>query len=480
MTIVSLYFLVFVLAVSLVYNLLPSLQWRRGVQLVANLAFLSTFSHTPAQWIPYLVFLSIGYASYLVIRRKRKRALTISLCLILLLFFILKQYSFLPSILFLRRAYVSLGMSYVLFRILHLLIDTRQGVIAQFVGPVDYLNYALNFTSIVSGPIQRFEDFADSQLRPDRPRLDLIELGLALERIVIGFFKVTVAASIFDNLHGHALDRLSAAAGQSQLSQTLTASMLGVCYPIFLYFNFSGYTDIVIGAARGIRLTLPENFNRPFSSPNFLEFWNRWHMTLSGWLKTYVNSPLLKYLMERFPNSAIDPYLGVVSICVTFFLIGVWHGRTAMFVVYGVLLGLGVSVNKLYQIQIARSIGRQRYRTLCGRAWYKAMARGLTFTYFAFSLVWFWATGPQLAVVVRALGARALLLGCLLIWLAATLLLSLYEAAREAFLSVRVGGTPLILSRYTRVAWCSALVLVLSVYLSLMNSPTPEIVYRAF
>ena len=70
-------------------------------------------------------------------------------------------------------------------------------------------------------------------------------------------------------------------------------------YPLFLYANFSGYIDIVIALARLMRVRLPENFDRPFSASSVLDFWNRWHMTLSNWLKTYVYNPLLLALMRR-------------------------------------------------------------------------------------------------------------------------------------------------------------------------------------
>jgi hypothetical protein len=83
-------------------------------------------------------------------------------------------------------------------------------------------------------------------------------------------------------------------------------------YPFYLYCNFSGYTDVVIGIARFLRIKLPENFDRPFSSLNFLEFWSRWHMTLSNWLKTYVYYPLLMTLMRKFLSRTIEPFLGVI------------------------------------------------------------------------------------------------------------------------------------------------------------------------
>ena len=111
--------------------------------------------------------------------------------------------------------------------------------------------------------------------------------------------------------------------------------------PVFLYSNFSGYIDIVIALARLMRVRLPENFDRPFSASSVLDFWNRWHITLSNWLKTYVYNPLLMALMRRILILIVEPFLGVFSFFVTFFLIGLWHGRTSEFVFFGVLTGAG-------------------------------------------------------------------------------------------------------------------------------------------
>src|SRR6202044_372706 len=98
-------------------------------------------------------------------------------------------------------------------------------------------------------------------------------------------------------------------------------------------------TDVVIAVARCFRIVLPENFNRPFSAPNALNFWARWHISLSQWLKTYVYTPLLVGLMRRFPSPAAEPLFATIAFFVTFFLVGVWHGQTSEFIVFGFLQG---------------------------------------------------------------------------------------------------------------------------------------------
>src|SRR5208282_517472 len=152
--------------------------------------------------------------------------------------------------------------------------------------------------------------------------------------------------------------------GLEQLTQPVpiehklfAAIQLTVAYPIFLYANFSGYIDIVIAMARLMRVRLPENFDRPFSASSFLDFWNRWHITLSNWLKTYVFNPLLIALMRRISSSKMQPFLGVFCFFVTFFLVGIWHGRTSEFVIFGALQGGGVAINKLWQLCLSRTMG---------------------------------------------------------------------------------------------------------------------------
>src|SRR5205809_926186 len=124
---------------------------------------------------------------------------------------------------------------------------------------------------------------------------------------------------------------------------------------------------------------LPENFDRPFTARNFLEFWQRWHMTLSNWFKLYLFNPLVGALAGRFPSRAAAPYLGVIAFFVTFGVMGVWHGTTTVFVIYGLLMGAGASANKLWQVALARRLGKQGYRRLAENPLYLYGCRGVTY-----------------------------------------------------------------------------------------------------
>jgi alginate O-acetyltransferase complex protein AlgI len=472
-------FLGFSLGVILVFNLLGAVWWRQLVLLAASLIFLTFFSRSPAMWIPFIVFLSLGYISLRLLQNGMGRRGFLPMIVgCIAAFAWLKKYTFIPPGLFLQHPYITLGLSYIFFRLLHLLIDAHSDQIANRVSIVSYLNYTLNFTTLLSGPIQTYQQFESYQLAPVRLRLDIFDAGRAIERIIVGFFKVNVLSLALSLLQTQALSDL-------HLSSTWTEHVwLGIvivgAYPLYLYCNFSGYIDIVIGIARFLRIELPENFNRPFSAGNFMAFWSRWHITLSEWLKTYVYNPLLIAGMRRFPQAAVAPYLSVAAIFVTFFLVGLWHGQTAEFLFFGVLQGGGVAGVQLYQTLMIARLGRKRYRALAANRLYAACTRGLTFAWFAFTLLWFWSNWGQIHDIATRLGPAGAMLAALILAAGAAVILALWEAARNFALQIRVSNESVFSSRYVRVVIATAFAVISVAIVELANAPAPELVYKAF
>jgi alginate O-acetyltransferase complex protein AlgI len=403
MTVPSFQFLAFFLCAAVIYNLSNVHAWRTAVLFLANFAFLASFSIDPISLLPLAGFLALGYAAVALMQLGPSKAFIPMLLSILAAFFWLKKYHFIPPGLFLTIPYLSVGISYIFFRILHLVIDAHQGALPDRIGIVPYVNYTLNFATLVSGPIQRYQDFSRMQVKP--VTLDEIAIGAAFERIIIGFFKVLIVSVAMFELHKSVIATIDKS--QSLAARAWIGALIISIYPIFLYFNFSGYTDAVIGAGRLFGIQLPENFDRPFSSENFISFWGRWHITLSNWLKTYVYAPLLMLSMRRFDSPRVDPFLGVFAFFVTFFLVGVWHGQTSEFVFFGFLQGLGVAANKLYQLEMARRIGRTNYAALCANGLYRAITRGLTFVWFGFSLLWFWSDWHVIGTMADRIGLEA-------------------------------------------------------------------------
>ena len=478
MNVPSLAFLGLVAVVALLLAISRSHGWRSALLLVANVGFVLTFSHDLRQLAPFAALLAGGFvAMRLMHSQKTPAVFATAIGALVLLFCWLKRYTFFPPGALLPFVYLTVGMSYVFFRVLSLVVDAYQDSLPERVGIVRFLNYTLNFPAFVSGPIQFYRDYRRDESESPAA-LDLSIAGKSIERIVIGFFKVTVVSPVLASFQDRAV--AAASANLSPGLRTLDAALLLALFPILLYANFSGYTDVVIGAARFMRFELPENFDRPFSSKSYLEFWSRWHMSLSNWFKTYVYSPLLLNLMRRFPSRNVEPFLGVIAFFATFFLVGLWHGQTAMFVVLGLLMGLGISGNKLYQIEMIRRMGRAPYRALCANPLYEAASRGLTFLWLSFTLVFFWATWPELEGLVAHLGAVPIASAMLLTFAVGAVVLTATTALVDRYRAVFEEGSLAGLSAFARPAWYTAIAVVTASVAVMLDAPAPHIIYRGF
>lgn len=474
MNVPSFQFLLLALAGLVLFRISANQAWRQAVLLAINLVFFQTFFSGPVQCLPFVGFLLLGYGS--LFRLPGRMFGWVTVAAIAAAFFWLKKYSFVPSSLVLGFPYVTVGLSYVFFRVMQLAIDTQQQAMEARPSLISYLNYTLNFTCLVSGPIQRYEDYAAMERAP--APIGPVSAGIALERIIIGLFKVFVLSAALLSVQHGLIDGLGA---DPVFARRLAAGVAIVAiYPVYLYFNFSGYTDFVIGVARWFGIVLPENFNRAFQAENFITFWTRWHITLSTWLKTYVYQPLLMSLMTRFPSRRAESTLVVFSLFVTFFLVGAWHGQTRAFLFYGVLQGFGISANKLYQMTMTARLGKKPYRELCAHYIYRSCCRGLTFTWFSFTLLWFWCDWRQLDALYHAFGNIAALLAWPLLFAVSTVVLAIWVAAFELALSVRWPSRPLVTSRYVRTMWGTALIAIVLGLNFLLNSPAPPIVYKNF
>ncbi len=470
-------FLVFSLAVIVAYNVGRSSTWRQFVLLLANVAFLATFSLQPRTYIPLVAFLIFGYLGVLVVRAYGRFTFWPILLATITIFIWLKKYSFLPQSSFLHFAYVTIGLSYIFFRVLHLQIDVNSAEITAPINPISYFNYTCSFATLVSGPIQLYQDFKASPGLAGSS-LNFSVIAASSERILRGVIKTNVLALVASRLRDNAMDVLLTT---TQPSAKITSGILVFgLYPIFLYCNFSGYIDIVIGVGELLGFHLPENFNRPFSARNFLDFWGQWHITLSNWLKRYVFNPMMLTLMRRYPSIKMEPFWAVLAYFVTFFLIGVWHGQTSEFLFYGLLLGLGMSLNKLYQVLLAKAIGRKGYRQLAAKPVYRAVARGLTFTYFTWSLLWFWSTWKEMGIFYERLRLLPMLEVWFAIFVVATVVLAVWEEIYARIVSAQWNGTPIIAAWYARAAWSSGLAVVLIAVTLLTRQAAPEMVYKAF
>ena len=478
MTVPSLPFLLCAIIAAAIYNILPKGVLRRWTLLCVNLAFLLTFASTAIGMIPYVGFLMLGFVLiYLVRKFDAKWLLMAAVVTMVLTFCWLKQYEFLPKAIFFPTLYVTVGMSYVFFRILHMVIDARSEPMVRNASFLSYLNFTLNFTSLVSGPIQRYEDYYETtETKPGR--LTMASVGVALERIVVGFFKVWVAAAIISALQ-KVLEHQVIEAPEFWL-RVFSASLLTALYPVYLFCNFSGYTDFVIGIAQLFGIKLPENFDRPFMAASFIEYWSRWHMSLSNWLKTYVYTPLMTASMRRIKTPKLLPYMGALALFVTFFLIGAWHGRTSKFLFFGILNGAGVAANQAYRIFAAEKLGRKRFKEIGNHPLYLFLGRGLTLSWVGFTLLWFWSDWPQLALIVHALGSVGVAIAIAALVIGSCLALEFLRLFTGFASGMKANDQPLLQSHYVRTVGVTIMVICIVAVQSVMTSSAPDIVYKDF
>ena len=403
-------YLGFVIATVLAFNAWRLPLFRQFVLLVANLVFLGSFVHSAEQLAPLFGFLVMGYAATRwVARWHRPWVLGWTISLIVAVFVVLKRYTFLPANMGLSFLYLQVGLSYILFRILQMVIDSAGGEDEARLDPLDFVNFTCNFLCFVSGPIQRSNEYLANLGQLDRIVDEAIAFS-AMQRIIKGFVKLAVVSAVFNylfaNLSAPVLAETTIMSGWRYAAQYAGSA---VTYTYYLYYNFSGYMDIVIGVGWLLGQTLPENFKRPFSAHNIFEFWSRWHMTLSEWFKTYLFNPLMRALADHVAAPEWLPYLGVIAFFVTFFVMGVWHGSTGVFVIYGLVMGAGASLNKLWQVFMTQRLGKKQYKAMGESFAYASLGRGLTFAFFALAVTALWVNMDQLWLLARRLGVGGVL-----------------------------------------------------------------------
>jgi alginate O-acetyltransferase complex protein AlgI len=409
MSLTSSLFLAFALAAVILLRLAPAGVLRRVTILGLNAVFLFSMVSAPLQLVPLAGFVLLGYGAILIAGRARSSlSLGVLVTGLVVIFVWLKRYPIVSAVPTFNFAFTVVGLSYILFRILHILIDVAQGSLRR-PSFIAYLNYIFFFLSLLSGPIQRYEDFApQAEMMP--PPLGWEKVNTAAKRVVVGYLMVIVIGNTTINFVEMAKPPFFDALGHGKMVLgTYLFALLTFAYLVNLFVNFAGYMNIVIGVGSLAGIVLPENFDHPFMSDSFLDLWSRWHITLSNWFKTYLFNPLLRMLSARWGTKNSTPYLGAIAFYVTFFVMAVWHGTTSIFVIYGLFLGSGVTVNRLWQILIPKIFGKNNYKVLSGRRWYFQLSRAATISYLAVALTSFWINGEQAVKLGRPSGLEILL-----------------------------------------------------------------------
>jgi alginate O-acetyltransferase complex protein AlgI len=456
--------------------------------LVFNLLFLLTVLDITA--IIYLgIFLAISYIVLLVARTWASSSIIVPLGALVFMFVIFKRYEFLPCQALLSRIPAILGLSFIIFRNVNLLYEVRDR--DELPSPLLFLNYTLSMFTFLSGPIQRYrafkEDLSGWQFFTITRRI----IETSTNRFLNGVIKVIFIAPPFRTLqllcwgavHRATVPGLAIVdhvMAFSQIRVPLAYGAACVLYVVFLYFNFSGYTDIVIALGRMAGFNLPENFDRPFKAESFLDFWNRWHISLSVWFRDYCFTPILKWMLTLGWRDAIISTLPAYFVC--FGLLGIWHGRTWPFVLCGLMFSVAAVVNQAYRSFLLRSRSWSRhYRTISSRRLYGAIASSLTFVYVALAIQGFWLTGPEMAASWSAMTGRSALLGSAV--LVASLACGFYvtrAAHGVPWIAGKVGRITYLIRDHRSALTLFAKALIIFCWLSAGSSEVPDFAYRGF
>lgn len=271
-----------------------------------------------------------------------------------------------------------LGFSYVAFRLIHTLRDRQTGLLPAL-SLRDYVTYMIFFPAFTAGPIDRAERFlSDMQALPTMVGRDATRITQGTMRIAVGIGKKFVIA---DALAYFSLNATSA----EQATSTGGVWVLLYAYALQIYFDFSGYSDIAIGIGQIFGIKLPENFSLPYLKRNITQFWQSWHITLSQWVRSYVFSPLSRWLVKRKQSPMRVAFLGQLA---TMLVIGLWHGVTWGFVVWGLWHGIGLFIHKVWSDKTRRYYIQLRQRPRLSQA-IGVAGTMLTFHFVVLGWVWF-------------------------------------------------------------------------------------------
>ena len=247
-----------------------------------------------------------------------------------------------------------IGISYMSFKTIQIMIEISDGIIKEKYSFLDYLQFLLFFPTVSSGPIDRSRRFFDD-IKTIMPREAYLELaGTGVYRVVLGLlYKIMFSTYVYQ--------MLSALKNTGTLTYSVKYMYL---YTLYLFFDFAGYSLMAVGTSNILGIQTPMNFNKPFLSIDIKDFWTRWHITLSTWLRDFVFSRVLmnamkkKLFKSRLQNAS---FAYMVNMCV----MGFWHGLSISYVIYGVYHGFLMAGFEWYQKK------SKFYKKNKNKTWYK-------------------------------------------------------------------------------------------------------------
>lgn len=262
-----------------------------------------------------------------------------------------------------------IGISYMSFKTIQIMIEISDGLIKERISIIDYIQFLLFFPTVSSGPIDRSRRFM-VDIKERILRDEYLELaGVGVYRVVLGLlYKVVLSTYSY-----HYLVTLP---NFGSLDYSIKYMYL---YTLYLFFDFAGYSLMAVGSSNILGIKTPMNFNKPFLSIDIKDFWNRWHITLSTWLRDFVFSRVFmeatkKKRFKKRLNTAMYAYM------VNMLLMGFWHGLTISYIVYGSYHGILMAGFEYYQKK------SKFYKKNKNKAWYKVCSWFITINLVIFGL----------------------------------------------------------------------------------------------
>jgi len=246
-----------------------------------------------------------------------------------------------------------LGISFFTFTQIAYLVDVKQGF-AQAETLLNYSLFVTFFPHLIAGPIIHHTEMMPQFREERRYRLNRDDVALGLTWFTMGFFKKVMIA---DRISPYA-DAVFAAPHQAVAT---TAWLGALTYSLQLYFDFSGYSDMAVGLARIFSVRFPVNFNSPYKALSIIDFWQRWHMTLTRYIMYYVYSPILFWISARRQakgkkvskraQATFEGFMSMIALPLLFTmsLAGIWHGSGLEFLGYGLIHGFYLTINHLWR-----------------------------------------------------------------------------------------------------------------------------------
>ena len=366
MSFISLNFVTLFVCTFLLYYTLPP-KYRKAILLLSSCIFIGYY-HIAFLIIALLISLATFFLGKWVGQSKHekdaKRIYISGLCFLITGWLAFRYANLLPGVHWL----FPLGISFYTFQALSYMTEIYWKLEEQEENLAYFMIYMLFFMKFLSGPIERARDMLP-QLKSGKPvAYPSIVYGMKL--IVVGLIKKLILADYISPYIDGIFNSIHTASG----IQLLMACLL---YPVELYGDFSGYTDIALGGACMLGFKLSPNFNRPFIAQTTAEFWRRWHMSLSFWVRDYLYLPLSSG-MRRWGQWGV-----FLSLSLTFAGLGAWHGAGWNYIIYGLIQGLII----FYEMKTAMI--RNKIKNCIGNPLFTTLSILRTYLLFAFSLIFF-------------------------------------------------------------------------------------------